>query len=389
MTSASIANTSTLHPTATPAAAAATRLQSLDILRGLDMFLLVFFQPILWQMGETFDAGWLHAIVYHFDHEVWAGFRLWDIIMPLFMFMCGAAMPFSFARYGGEGARARLYARILKRVAILWVLGMIVQGNLLAMDTGSLRLYSNTLQAIGAGYLIGSVIVLNFSLKWQIGLTAALLALYWVPMTFMGDFTPEGNFAEMIDRAVLGRWRDGVFWDESGNWQFYAPYTYTWIWSSLTFGVTVMLGYFAGLVIKTGGTSILTVRRLAMIGAILIAAALVWHLQMPIIKRLWTCSMTLLAGGICFLLMALFHYWIDLKGHTKGLSWLKIYGMNSITAYVIGEVVDFRSIPASLTYGLEGVMGEGWYQIWLSVANYSIVFLILWLMYRRRIFIKF
>ena len=374
---------------AVPAAGVGSRLESLDILRGLDMFLLVFLQPVLWSMGEAVEGEWFASVIYHFDHEVWDGFRFWDIIMPLFMFMCGAAMPFSFAKYEDERGKNRLFGRILKRVVILWILGMIVQGNLLAMDASSLRLYSNTLQAIAAGYLIGSVIVLNLSLRWQIAATALLLLVYWIPMTFGGDFTPEGNFAEMIDRNVLGHWRDDVYWDEAGNWHFHAPYTYTWIWSSLTFGVTVMLGYFAGIVIRRGARSMQTVKTLALIGAALVAASLLWHLQMPIIKRLWTCSMTLFAGGICFLLMAAFYYWIDLKRHSRGLEWLKIYGMNSITAYVIGEVVNFRSIPASLTFGLERFIGEEWYQVWLTFANFSIVFLILWLMYRSRIFIKF
>ena len=378
-----------LRQAASSGKVAGSRLASLDILRGLDMFLLVFFQPVLWSMGDAVHAEWFSDVLYHFDHQVWEGFRVWDIIMPLFMFMCGVSMPFSFSKYKENGKTSALYVRILKRVLVLWVLGMIVQGNLLAMDPSSLRLYSNTLQAIAAGYLIGALIVLNCGLKCQIAATAFLLLAYWIPMTFFGDFTPEGNFAEMIDRNVLGRWRDGVFWDDAGNWQFYAPYTYTWIWSSLTFGVTVMLGYFAGVVIKDGPASMKTVRRLSLIGILLIVGALAWQFQMPIIKRLWTCSMTLFAGGICFLLIAVFHYWIDLKGHVKGLDWLKIYGMNSITAYVLGEVVNFRSIPASLSFGLERFIGQQWYEVWLTFANFSIVFLILWFMYRKKIFIKF
>ena len=69
-------------------------------------------------------------------------------------------------------------------------------------------------------------------------------------MTFLGDFTPAGNFAEQVDRWVLGRFRDGVFWNEDGTWSFSPYYNYTWIWSSLTFGVTVMLGAFAGKIMK-------------------------------------------------------------------------------------------------------------------------------------------
>lgn len=369
--------------------ASATRLASLDILRGLDMFLLVFFQPVLMSVGEAANVAWLNDILYHFEHQEWDGFRFWDIIMPLFMFMCGVAMPFSFARYQGAEARNRLYRRILKRVVVLWVLGMVVQGNLLAMDIKELRLYSNTLQAIAAGYLIGSVIVLNLRLPWQIAATGLLLLIYWVPMTFGGDMTAEGNFAEMVDRSLLGRWRDKVYWDESGNWNFYAPYTYTWIWSSLTFGVTVMLGYFAGLIMKESARQVRTALNLAALGAALIAFSLLWHLQMPIIKHIWTCSMTLFAGGVCFMLMAAFYWWIDIRGHNRGLSWLKIYGMNSITAYVLGEVVNFRSVADSLTFGLQRFLGEAWYEAWLTFANFSIVFLILYAMYRLRIFIKF
>lgn len=364
------------------------RLASLDILRGIDMFLLVFLQPVLVSIGEAANVGWLNDLLFHFEHQEWDGFRFWDIIMPLFMFMCGVAMPFSFAKYHGTAGRSRLYGRILKRVVILWILGMVVQGNLLALDPSCLRFYSNTLQAIAAGYLIGSVIILNFRLPWQIVATVLLLLIYWIPMTFCGDWTPEGNFAEAIDRAVLGRWRDKVYWDNAG-WHFYPSYTYTWIWSSLTFGVTVMLGYFAGLTIKRGGMKFTTALKLAITGLALILGAFLWQLQMPIIKHIWTCSMTLFAGGICFLLMAIFFWWVDLLKHRRGLMWLNIYGMNSITAYVIGEVVNFRSVADSLTFGLQRFMSQAWYEAWLTFANFSIVFLILYVMYRFRIFIKF
>ena len=99
--------------------------------------------------------------------------------------------------------------------------------------------------------------------------------------------------------------------------------------------------------------------------------------------------MTLFAGGICFLLMAVFFWWVDLLKHRRGLMWLNIYGMNSITAYVIGEVVNFRSVADSLTFGLQRFMSQAWYEAWLTFANFSIVFLILYVMYRFRIFIKF
>jgi len=149
-----------------------------------------------------------------------------------------------------------------------------------------------------------------------------------------------------------------------------------------------MLGAFAGKIMKAGKDNRRkVVQTLLIIGISLIAFSLIWSLQMPIIKRLWTSSMTLFSGGLCFLLMGTFYYRIDYKGHSRGLNWLKIYGMNSITAYILGEVINFRCIAASVSYGLEQYLG-GYYQVWLSFANYLIVFLILRIMYRQKIFLK-
>ena len=80
---------------------------------------------------------------------------------------------------------------------------MIVQGNLLGFDSQHIYLYSNTLQAIAVGYLIAAIIQLHFSFKWQIIITLLLLLVYWIPMTFCGDFTPQGNFAEQVDRLAV------------------------------------------------------------------------------------------------------------------------------------------------------------------------------------------
>ena len=365
------------------------RLASLDILRGFDLFLLVFFQPVFVALARQMNMSFLDSILYQFDHEVWEGFRFWDLVMPLFLFMTGASMPFSLSKYiGTTGSYWPVYRRILKRVFLLFIFGMIVQGNLLGLDATHLYLYSNTLQSIAVGYLIAAVIQLHFPFKWQVGITLLLLLVYWVPMTFLGDFTPAGNFAEQVDRCVLGRFRDGVFWNEDGTWSISPSYNYTWMWSSLTFGVTVMLGAFAGKIMKEGKANRKrVVQTLLVVGLALVGLALLWSLQMPVIKRIWTGSMTLLSGGYCFLLMALFYYWIDYKGYTRGLNWLKVYGMNSITAYLLGEVVNFRCVAASVSYGLEQYLG-GYYSVWLTFANYLIVFLLLRVMYKRGLFLK-
>lgn len=363
------------------------RLASLDILRGLDLFFLVFLQPVIVALGAQLDLPFFNAILYQFNHEVWEGFRVWDIVMPLFLFMTGIAMPFSFNKYLTNDNKTALYKRIFRRVIILFILGMIVQGNLLGLDHHYFRFYSNTLQAIAVGYLITGVAMLHLTFKRQIILAVILLLIYWIPMTFLGDFTPEGNFAMKVDKAVLGRFMDGVFWNNDGTWAFSSSYNYTWIWSSLTFGVTVMMGSFAGQIIRKGSDRLKNAQILLLIGVVCIAAGLLWGLQMPIIKKLWTSSMTLFSGGICFILISICYYLIDYKGHTKGLQFLNYYGMNSITAYVLGEVVNFRGIAQSVFYGLEPLL-DNYYSVWITFCNFLILFFILKLMYKHKVFIK-
>ena len=85
--------------------------------------------------------------------------------------------------------------------------------------------------------------------------------------------------------------------------------------------------------------------------------------------------------------MAAFYWLIDCCGYSKGLNWLKIYGMNPITAYMLGEVVNFRSIVSSVSYGLEPILGN-YYDAWLTFGNFLILFLLLRIMYKQKIFLK-
>lgn len=354
------------------------RLASLDILRGFDLFMLVGLQPVLVAVAAVWtDApAWFVTIMRQLDHEVWEGLRCWDLVMPLFLFMVGAAMPFSFAKYRRDKScrHSALWRRILRRVILLFLAGMLVQGNLLTLDPSRFTIYTNTLQAIAVGYLIASFILLYCDLRRQIAATLALMIIYSAGMALGGDYSPEGSWAYIVDRAILGDFRGDP--------------TYTWIWSSLTFGATVMTGAFAGTLMRRRDIPRPKVALwLAAGGLALTAAGMFVGIWEPVIKRLWTSSMTLLAGGLCTLLMAAAYWWVDVRGHSRGLNWLKIYGMNAITAYVLGEVVNFRSIVASLTYGLQPLLGP-WYEVWLTAGNFTLLFMILYYMSRRHLYLK-
>ena len=368
------------------------RLGSLDVLRGFDLFCLVFFQPVLGALGQAMNIPWMNSVCSQFVHVPWEGFAFWDIIMPLFMFMAGASMPFAFAKYLKNGGKTQLYKRVLKRILLLWIFGMMCQGNLLSLDPNRIFFFSNTLQAIAMGYLISAILLMHFNQNWQIIITSGLLLVYWALLSFVkidgwggGNFGPDNNLAEYIDRVVLGRFRDASVLTETGI--DFGSYRYTWLVSSLNFGVTLMTGVFAGQIMKSSLSKIKKIQWLTIAGVLMIVAGQLWGLQMPIIKHIWTSSMTLYSSGICFLLMALFYYLIDYKNYGKYLNWLKIYGMNSILAYMLFEIMDFSSISKSVFHGMEQFMGD--YSLALiRLSNVFIVFFILWMMYRKSKFLK-
>ncbi|MBD5331860.1 MAG: DUF5009 domain-containing protein [Paramuribaculum sp.] len=370
-----------------------SRLESLDILRGFDLFCLVGLEAVVHALSHAAGNSWLGGIARAFTHADWVGFTPWDLVMPLFMFMAGVTIPFT--RTAASGGNTRIWLRVLKRVVLLWLFGMMCQGNLLALDPDRVYVYTNTLQAIAAGYLIAVALYLTSSLEFQAVCALLFLALYWAGMEFItidgfggGDYTPQANFAEWVDRVCLGRYRDGAVAGAGGTVVFARGYHYTWIWSTLTFAVTVMLGVFAGALLRNGKVG--EIRKtvlLALGGVVLVGVGLMlghWH---PIIKRIWTASMTLFSGGLCWLLMALFYYVIDCLGVHRGLRWLKVYGMNSIVAYMLMSCVNFRCVAESFLYGLAKYMGA-WYEVVVAAFCSVIIYLILLLLYRNKIFLK-
>ncbi len=372
---------------------AAKRLESLDALRGFDLFFLVALGPLMNSLARAADAEWFNNWMWIFNHVYWEGFSPWDLIMPLFLFMSGISMPFALSRYTSIPDKRPLLRRLGKRILLLWIFGMICQGNLLGLNPDKIYLYSNTLQAIAAGYLITALLFLFTRRRTQLITAVLLLLIYWAAMQFIqvdgyggGNYTPQGNLAEWIDKVVLGRFRDTAQLVD-GKVVVAEWYHYTWILSSLNFGVTVLTGLFAGYIAKD---KIEEKRKLKLyfgIGTIMVTIGWLWNFQMPVIKTIWTSSMVLVSSGYCFLLMGLFYYWIDYKGHRSGITWLKVYGMNSILAYMLANVIDFRCIGQSLLYGLQPYMGS-YYSFLITLWNVAAIYVILWMMYKRGIFLK-
>lgn len=370
------------------------RLTSLDALRGFDLFVLTALGPLVLSIvaaigGE--DLNWLAQI---FTHKDWEGFSPWDLVMPLFVFMSGASIPFALSKAKREGNVSKFLLRLTKRVALLWLLGMFVQGNLRALDPDHIYLYTNTLQSIAVGYLVSAVLFYFTSIRTQVICATLLLLAYWVVMQFTGadgfgygNYTPDGNMAEWIDRQVLGHYRDQSSLAADGTVVYATWYHYTWILSSLTFAATALTGVFAGHIAKSSISSSQKLLWFLLGGAAMVAAGWICDLWMPIIKPIWTSSMVLFSSGWCWLLLGIFFLVYDILKVSLGLDFLRTYGMNSITAYVVAEVINFRGIAHSVFYGLEQYIG-GWYTVFLCAFQVGMIYMILYLMKRNNIFLK-
>ena len=310
------------------AAPAEERLYSLDLLRGLDMILLVVIGPLV----RAADAVWHFppAFMGQFRHG-WECFTFWDIIMPLFIFMCGAAVPFALGRRLENGrAGATFWRHVLVRVVILWVLGMMVQGNLLSLDITKFNPYSNTLQAIAAGYLGAACVMLIRPKALRIAAPIAFAAAYTLLLAFGGDYTEHGNFAYKTDIAALRALLPA-------NSSYLAnPNHYTWFTTSLMFAAMTLCGFFATEILRGGGTKRAKAVRLFVYAGVLEAVG--WGVSpwIPVIKPIFTLSFTAQAMGWCVLALALLYVLTDILMLRKGLWVVILFGQCALAAYLVG-----------------------------------------------------
>lgn len=356
------------------------RLLSVDALRGFDMLWIIGGGDVLVSLAKGYPSAFTNTVAEHFDHQ-WGQFHFYDLIMPLFLFIVGVVMPVAFkSRLAKGDTKKQIYTHVLKRVLKLYILGLVASGHLLQLDINTLHLWTDTLHAIAVGYLVGSVLILELPVKGQVLVTAFLLLLYWAAMALIpipgvaaGIYEPDTNLALYIDDRVLGRFQEGQGW--------------TYILTNMTFVCSVMLGVFAGQILLSIKSEKAKAGLLALIGLACVVAGKIWGLWFPIIHHLWTSSLVLFAGGLSFLLMALFYLVIDVWGYKKWAFPLVVIGVNAIAVYVATHLFDFALVGNVLVGGLSKWLGA-WNTLVQELAALSIVWLILYWMYRKKTFIK-
>jgi len=176
------------------------RIMSVDALRGFDMFWIIGGSSVIIGLSKA-TGGSLDFLTPQFEHVPWEGLHFFDLIWPLFMFIVGVSIPLSVEKRKAEGTTNRsLYLHALRRAAILFILGMVLQGGLLKWDLSKLHPCYSVLHGIAAGYLIAIAVVIELKPKMQGAVIAVFLLLYWailelipVPGIGAGVLTPDGN----------------------------------------------------------------------------------------------------------------------------------------------------------------------------------------------------
>lgn len=362
------------------------RLLSLDALRGFDMMWIVGADALGSALSNLKGGAAVRFAARQLDHVPWSGIRFYDTIFPLFVFMVGVAIPFSLDRILAGGGRADAVRRIARRTLLLFVLGIFYYGGL-AVDPSQIRLLG-VLQRIALCYGASCMLYLWLPRRGIIAAACALLLGYWALMTFVpvpgfgaGDFAEGHNLANWIDARYLPlrKW-DGDH-DPEG------------ILSTLPAIASCLIGVLAGRLLRDPARSgRAKVALLALAGCGLVAAGLLWGLQFPLIKKIWTSSFVLVTGGWSMILLSAFYLVADvwnLRSWLTPFAWL---GSNALTIYMISNIVDFGRLSERFAGGAVAAALNG---IWpglgglvLAVASVVLCMLLCGFLYRRRIFLR-
>lgn len=360
------------------------RLQSLDTLRGFDMAMLVGGGAIIIALAELTGWGWMEALATQQHHVKWEGFRFYDLIFPLFMFISGVAIPYAINSKLEKGIdKSILFKKIFIRLLALIGLGILYNG---ALSRGFTNLrYVSVLSQIGFGYFFAALICLySRSIKgtvyWLLGIMGgvAILQLFVpVPGYGAGTFEPATTINAWLDQLLIpGRLNDKVF-DPEGVLCIVSAVTIT------------LMGALAGYVIRSGKS--LPAKKalyiaLAGLGAIVLAQVL--SPFYPIIKKMWTVSYVLKAAGVSALLLALFYYVIDVKGSKNWTLFFRVFGMNSITIYMANRIIDFHDISRFFTNWTSVHINEQWGALFITIGVLVLQWGLMLFLYKKKIFLR-
>ncbi len=366
----------TAAPSTQSSATPSPRLMSIDALRGFDMFWIIGGGEVLAALAKVHPNRITLGLESQLEHVQWEGCHLEDLIYPLFLFIIGVVLPFSLARRREQGQRlGTLYLHTLKRSLLLVLLGSI-PGGLLSFDRWPFM--GGVLAHIGLCYFFAVPLVLHTPWRTRAVVVAGFLVLYWlasilipVPGYGAGVFTEQGSLASWIDRHFIS----GHLWNEGP--------------ASTPSGICLILwGSLAGEWLRSARPGHHKAAGLAGLGLTAVIFGLLWSFSFPMIKRVvWSSSYVTFACGWSLLLLALFYWVIDVRGYRKWSFFFGVIGMNAITIYFLQSIVDFEAIAKLFVQGVSDHSGV-FVPMVLPAGGLALKWLLLWFLYRHRIFFR-
>jgi predicted acyltransferase len=359
---------------------APTRLISLDAMRGFTIAAMIM---------VNFPGDELHVFP-TLRHTRWNGLTFTDLIAPVFLFIVGVSIAFAYSRLLTKPKQA-LYRKIAIRSVKIFAVGMFL--NMLPyFDFSDLR-YTGTLHRIAIVFFCCAVLFLNTNWKQQTMLGAAILILYWLAMTLiptpgMGQvlLEPGKNLAAWVDQQLL----PGKMWQ--GNWDPEG------ILSTFPATVSGISGMLAGKLLISDLTPERKTNYLMTAGLLAASTGYFWGLVFPVNENLWTSSFVLVTSGFACMLLGAMYFVIDILGKKRGTSFGIIFGANAIAAYVLADILALifyisrfgektlnqHFVDSLIAAGTEPRLASWFYALIFVGIN----FIPVWLLYRRKIFIK-
>ncbi len=358
------------------------RLVSLDVYRGITMFLLIGEAALFYEaMSDVFPEGsFLGAIAHQFHHHPWNGLRFWDLIQPFFMFIVGVAMPFSYKKRRERGdSYSDTLRHILFRCFMLFLLG-----------TGLHCVYRhelvwelwNVLTQLSFTILV-TFLIMQLPTRTQLLISLGMLALTEILYRAYAPeapFVKDQNFGSWMDMLLMGKINPGGGW-VTINCLPTAAHT---IWGAI-----------CGKLLLSDREPMRKVRLLAIAGltALILGYSLDWGGITPIVKRIATTSFIFASGGWCLLSLAFFYWLVDIKGYRSWTLFFIIVGMNPIFIYLFAETIGLQWLNDFVRIFNDGFLGmAGLSEPILSLTNALFAWGILWylcyFLYRKRIFFK-
>ena len=394
------------------------RLLSLDALRGFDMFWILGADVLVRTLAKIVDVAPVRLLADQLEHKAWAGFAFYDLIFPLFVFMAGVSMVFSLSRLMETHGRGAAIRRVLGRGALLFAVGLFYAGGV-STAWPDIRLLG-VLQRIALAATFAGLLFCFFKPRHLIAIGAAILVGYWALLTFVpirdvalereavqtqlgvakptleqarhlyestnryvtGTYDAGRNLTDHLDFKYLGGRKYDLYYDPEG------------LLSTFPAVVSCLLGILAGLGLRrTDWDHHKKVRALALAGVAAVALGFLWGLSFPVVKKIWTSSFVLVAGGYSGLLLAAFYYVIDVRGWRRWSLPFVWIGMNPITLYLISGIVGFRKIAPRLVGGdvqawLNANLGAGWGNLGVAVVGLGLMFVLARFLYQRQIFLR-